>query len=159
MLKYLSIISKEKSNLKKYLLMLALLAGLNSCFLWDGDDENFMNVYKEILIVREKFPDTSLANPKVRDIYLKYGYSEQSFRETYEHYAKTNPEHLLEMIDSVRSAAKIDLVKEMELEKKRKEAEYRKEKEKELAAKEPDSTMTDSLSIQQADSTAKDSDK
>lgn len=107
---------------KKIILVLCLCL-FSACSDWDfnwnfldGGKDNFIETYKEILIVREKYPDTSKTNKEVIKIYEKHEYTEQSFREDFFKFAK-DKEEFIEMIDTARERAKREL---LELEKTKK---------------------------------------
>ncbi len=82
-------------------------AALQACGLFGGDDnEDFMKAYEEILIVREKYPDDKIkARSEIGDVYEKYGYTEESFKEKYFEMSEENPQKLYRMIDSLRKRA------------------------------------------------------
>ena len=87
---------------------------LSSCSLWErlrgSDKENFINTYKEILVTRELYPDTSKANRKVESIMKNHGYTHESFKEEYFRFAEDS-EEFIKLIDSARSLAKDEIIK------------------------------------------------
>jgi hypothetical protein len=54
-------------------------------------------------MVREKFQDTAIANPKVREILKKYGYNDETFKEHSMELFSENPENFTKIIDSVKT--------------------------------------------------------
>jgi hypothetical protein len=100
---------------------LIIIFAFNSCdFLpWEKnkEKERFINTYKEILIIREKYPDTTIANPKVRIIIKINGYTQDSFRDKFYEYSKDG-EEFMKMLDSARTRASRQLIKQkMKMEK------------------------------------------
>jgi len=49
-----------------------LLGILTQCD--QGTEDRFVRTYRDILIVRELYPDTAVANPKVREILRQNGH-------------------------------------------------------------------------------------
>lgn len=86
------------------------------CFLFiacshsDDDKERFIRTYKEILIARERYQDTSVANAEVKKSYKKNQYTEQTFFEDWKYYTK-DPKEFLVMMDTIRSRAQQELIK------------------------------------------------
>ncbi len=72
---------------------------------WSEKEQHFVETYVEILVVREQFPDTAIANPKVRHIQSVRGYTEESFREQFVVLTK-DPDRFRQTIDSARQVAK-----------------------------------------------------
>jgi len=66
-------------------------------------DENYVNAYRDILIVRELFSDTAQANPKVRDIIKKYGYNEATFARKFQELANQNDKFII-FLDSLKQS-------------------------------------------------------
>lgn len=85
------------------------LISIVACSNEDTDIERFSNAYREILIVREQYADTSIANPKVRDVLDKYGYTEETFWQESQDLLKKDRNRLSIMIDSMRSAIKEEI--------------------------------------------------
>lgn len=83
------------------ILFISLIIGCSSRA-WTAEDEHFVKIYTEILLLREQFPDTTNANPKVRAFLQQNGFSEQQFRETYSRYA-ARPERLRQLLDTART--------------------------------------------------------
>ncbi len=71
---------------------------------WSKDDERFVQTYTDILILREQYADTAQANPKVREMMQKNGYTEASFRARFEELT-AKPEKFRQMLDSARARA------------------------------------------------------
>ncbi len=71
---------------------------------WSDDDERFVQTYTEILRIREQTPDTAVANPKVRAIVEKNGYTWESFRSTFSDYT-AEADKFRAMLDSARNRA------------------------------------------------------
>ncbi len=94
---------------KTLIFFLSLLI-LGSCYLWDGDEEKFMDAYTEILIIRAKFPDTAVANKKVAKVLEKYGYTYESFREQFEYFYKDSGKFMT-MMDTIRERARREIIK------------------------------------------------
>jgi hypothetical protein len=72
---------------------------------WSNNDETFTKAYTEVLIVREQYPDTLKANPRVQKILQQHGFTEQTFTEQYQHYAR-DPNEFRRLIDSTRARLK-----------------------------------------------------
>lgn len=106
---------------KLYLMILILGLSLNSCFLWDGDDENFKEAYKEILLIRIKYQDTEEGNKHVEKVYAKYGFTEASFGDRYKDYMFNDREGFAALRDSLIQDAKRELleIQKQEEEKRR----------------------------------------
>lgn len=64
-----------------------------------------LNVYKEILIAREKFQDSIQANQEVQKVLKKNGYSENQFRNEIFRLAQSEKD-FLKTIDSLRNYVK-----------------------------------------------------
>ncbi len=124
-----------KLTVKSTLLTISIIFFLASCDLWEqvsGESkEKFIHTYKDIIIIREQYPDTLEANPKVDSLLNEKGYTQESFKEEYFNFAKDSRE-FIKMIDSARTLAKIEL---SELQQKEEEAK-RKAAEKTAKAKE-----------------------
>ncbi|GAB1371590.1 hypothetical protein MASR1M45_16520 [Candidatus Kapaibacterium sp.] len=81
-----------------------------SCNTDESNVKEFTDIYYDILMIREKYLDTNIANPKIADLLKKYGYDEQSFKEySYEIFSK-NPQMFTAIIDSVRNKAERNLL-------------------------------------------------
>ena len=93
--------------MKIIILFLLSLFMLSACSDWNEDKDRFVNAYRDILAIRLMFPDTAVANPKVRKIIKRYGYTMESFKSAYFEFAK-DPEQFRAMLDSARIRAQRD---------------------------------------------------
>lgn len=105
--------------MKKIVLILSMLLFIISC---DEIDDSriykYSDIYYQILLVREKFQDTAIANPKVNEILSKNGYNQKTFQnESFELFEK-DKNLFTKMIDSVRRKAEIEIKKQNENNKK-----------------------------------------
>lgn len=78
---------------------------LVACSRWSNDDETFVRTYTEIIIIREQYPDTALANTKVAAILRQNGFTEASFRQRFRDLAE-KPERLRQILDTARNRAR-----------------------------------------------------
>ncbi len=92
-----------RRSLSVCLLVASLLWGCSHG--WSSRDEQFVALYTEILLVREQFPDTTQANPKVRALLQERGLSEAEFRQAFAAYT-AKPETFRAMLDSARARAR-----------------------------------------------------
>jgi hypothetical protein len=115
--------------MKSIIVIASLIISLSSCDFVDDyigiDREKFVATYTDILVVRETYPDTTVANKIVRDIYSKHDYTEEQFRDEYFELFQDDKDEFLELIDSARSLAKQKI-----LNKTRKDAKKESENEK-----------------------------
>ena len=82
----------------------------NSCDFFEDDKENFIEAYKNILIVREQFKkDSNQAQKMINGIYEEFGYTLESFKEEYFEIAQEHPKLFYSIIDSIRERAKKEL--------------------------------------------------
>jgi hypothetical protein len=99
--------------MKKIIYFLLILLVINSCdkLPWSKSKakDNFIDTYKEILFTREMYPDTMIANPKIKQIIDKHGYTMRSFQESYFNYA-SDQEEFLKMLDTARARATRDYI-------------------------------------------------
>jgi hypothetical protein len=79
-----------------------LIATISACRSWSADDDAFVQIYTDILILREQHPDTAIANAKMRLLLAKRGWTESNFQAQYRRYA-SNPDTFRRMIDSSRA--------------------------------------------------------
>jgi hypothetical protein len=101
--------------MKKIFFLIILTISLSlSCSDSKEQKERFIQTYKEILVARERFSDTAIANTEVRKAFRRHNYSEQTFFEDWQHYT-SNPKEFLVMMDTIRSRAQKEVEK---LEKK-----------------------------------------
>ena len=83
---------------------------LISCQNESSQIEEYSNIYFEILMIREKFQDTTEANPKVRKLLSDYGYTESSFGKYSMELYSNNPQAFTTVIDSVKNRAERQLL-------------------------------------------------
>ncbi len=76
----------------------------------DTEKKRFVETYKEILLTREKFTDTTIANRKVHEVLQKNGYTDREFRRTFFKFAENKLE-FIGMIDSARAKAKREFIR------------------------------------------------
>lgn len=88
---------------KTFVTILAII--LVSCSSQDEQINKFRDIYYEILMIRQKFQDTTEANPKVRKLLDNYGYTELSFRDYSMELFKNDPQAFTAIIDSIRTLA------------------------------------------------------
>jgi len=82
---------------------------LFSCSNWSKDKENFVETYKEILIVRLKSSDSSSSEKQLDKIYKKHGYSRASFKEQYFKFAEDHTEFMA-ILDTARARAQREIL-------------------------------------------------
>ena len=87
------------------MLLVMLVVFCAACSRWSNDDEQFVRAYTEVLITREQFPDTALANGKVAGILKQHGFTELSFRKRFQDLT-TTPDRLRQILDSARNRAR-----------------------------------------------------
>lgn len=85
----------------KKLLLIIFFVSLVSCSKWSSGKENFVNAYKDIILVRSTVADSAKASKEIEKIYKKYDYTKESFKHDYFKYA-SNQKEFLEMLDSAR---------------------------------------------------------
>lgn len=92
-----------------FLLFIAIIS-FSAC---SGDKEKakFMNTYKEILIARSQIADSAQANKQVFKVLKSNGYTIRSFEKQWQEYA-SNPEEFIAMMDSIRTQAKDEILKQ-----------------------------------------------
>ncbi len=61
-------------------------------------------------MIREKFQDTTEANPKVRKLLNDYGYTELSFRDYSMELFNSDPQAFTALIDSIRTLTEKNLL-------------------------------------------------
>ena len=81
-----------------------------ACSHSNEDKERFMKCYKEILVARERYQDTSIANAEVKKTYKRNKYNEQQFFEDWKYYTQ-DPQEFLIMMDTIRTRAQRELLK------------------------------------------------
>ena len=92
------------------LLFFASIILICSCQSDESKINEFKDIYFDILMVREKYQDTAIANPKVREVLIKYGYDDLSFQAHSMDLFKNNPQAFTAVIDSVRQKAEKKLI-------------------------------------------------
>lgn len=65
------------------------------------DEKKFFELYKDILIIRNQDEDTATANPKVRELFEIYNYSEEQFKKDFYTLGKKD-EKFAKKVDSLR---------------------------------------------------------
>jgi len=65
------------------------------------DEEKFFSLYKEILIVRSQEEDSTIANPKVKELFKEYNYSEEQFKNDF-YLLADKDEKFASKVDSLR---------------------------------------------------------
>lgn len=83
----------------------------SACSSSDKDKNNFIETYKEILVIREMYQDSVKANTAVKTIIKKNGYSDQSFYEEWKKYT-ANPSEFNTMMDTIRQRAQAELIRQ-----------------------------------------------
>lgn len=92
--------------MKKYYLIFSLLfILLVSCDNKKSKISEFSDIYYDILLIREREQDTTIANPLVRELLNKYGYDEQSFQQYSMELFTNDRQNFTKIIDSVRLKA------------------------------------------------------
>lgn len=71
----------------------------------------FTNIYYEIMVARETYPDTSLGNRKVIEILKKHGYSMNEFQKESMELLMKDRATFTKVIDSVRKRAEMEIKK------------------------------------------------
>ncbi len=89
--------------MKKIIILLLVLFAV-SCSKEDKSTDKFLNVYKEILIVREQTSDNEVATKQINSILKKNGYTENQFRAEFMELSK-DKEKFLRLLDSIRIKA------------------------------------------------------
>ena len=99
-------------KLKKIVSFLVIILSffLVQCSLFDDGKEEFIETYKEILIVRYQEPDSAKANKLVKEIIERNGYTEEKFKQKFFEYANDNPEEFRVILDSLRERIKREIV-------------------------------------------------
>lgn len=95
--------------MKKILLIILSLTFAVSCSDNNESETKFFKTYREILVAREMYQDSSEANLKVEQIIQENGYTQQSFRQTFFELAE-DKNRFTKMIDSVRNSILKDSV-------------------------------------------------
>jgi hypothetical protein len=111
-------------SMKKIIVIVVVVLAVASATYWfffyqPKQKDNFINTYKEILIIREQYSDTAQANPLIKKSIKKHGFTNDGFKQAYFSYAQNSKEFLV-MLDSARERAKREV---LGFEKKEKEKE------------------------------------
>ncbi|HYF01870.1 MAG TPA: hypothetical protein VEC36_00725 [Patescibacteria group bacterium] len=77
---------------KKILFTILLSCAMLSCDSTETERMKFTKTYADILYARERNHDTAKANPEVREILKRNGFTEESFRQKFMQYAKNSGE-------------------------------------------------------------------
>lgn len=97
----------NKCTIAYIIFALILLLGMASCENKKSIDDNFIDTYKNILIVRERFTNDSLTAAKKIDSVMKaHSYTEPQFQADFFKYAQENKEEFVKAIDSLREMAR-----------------------------------------------------
>ncbi|MDQ1266144.1 MAG: hypothetical protein QG635_1296 [Bacteroidota bacterium] len=83
-----------------FILLLTILIS-SGCSGDNSDIKKFTDTYMDILIAREKYVD-SIANIKIKEILVKHGYSEKSFKMEFQELTRQYPDKMMMIIDSIR---------------------------------------------------------
>lgn len=83
---------------------------ISSCSENDSGKAKFIKTYKEILIVRELYSDSSEAALKVNETFKQNGYTEPEFRKEFMKFAADKDE-FVRIIDKLREEARIEAQK------------------------------------------------
>lgn len=102
---------------KRIIPLLAVILIIMACNNSKEKATNYTNAYYEVLITRESISDTAKANPIVRDILKKYGYTEPDFRAESIKLFNDDPKGFTKIIDSVRKRAESEMIKKENKEK------------------------------------------
>jgi hypothetical protein len=92
-----------------YLITLISVLILYSCSFFEDDKDKFIETYRELLIIREMYKDTSRVNKEIGKLFEKNGYDWNSFTEEYNSY-KEKPETFMQIMDSVRERNQRELL-------------------------------------------------
>lgn len=98
--------------MKKIVSFVVIIFGfiLVQCSLFEDSKEEFIETYKEILIVRYQEPDSAKANQLVKEIIEKNGFTEETFKQKFFEYAKDNPDEFRVILDSLRERIKREII-------------------------------------------------
>jgi len=86
--------------MKKIVFLFALI--IFSCSDAKINEEKFYDMYKEILLIRKENEDTAVANPLVKELYKKYNYPQEKFKNDYLELSKDS-KTFIKKIDSIRN--------------------------------------------------------
>src|SRR3989339_703202 len=97
--------------MKKIRLFCALLLIISGCDWFESDNEEFIETYKNILIIREKYKNDSAKSANaIQKIYEQYDYTAESFKEEYFDLAQNQPRKFYELLDTIRERAKMEII-------------------------------------------------
>lgn len=100
--------------MKKTIISVLFLLILVTLGCEDKDDKavaSFSDIYYQILIIREKYPDTTEGNPKVKELLKKYDYTMTTFQNKSFELFEQDRALFTRMIDSLRKKAETSLEK------------------------------------------------
>ncbi len=102
--------------MNKLILMLSFVFVLFGCQNQDDTKlSKYSEIYYNILLIREQYPDTAVANPKIIELLNKYGYNQKTFQDdSFELFDKDRV-LFTKMIDSVRKKAELEIEKNKKL--------------------------------------------
>jgi len=93
--------------MRKIVLVLLIILAI-SCGESQKEYGNFMQTYKEILLIRESYADTTIANQKVKETIKQHGYSLEDFQKEFFELSK-NDKEFVKVLDSMRKSFKIEI--------------------------------------------------
>jgi len=99
--------------MRKFFALIPIIAllFLYSCSEDNSDRKRFFDIYKEILILREQFPNAKMADKKIDSLLKANDLDPNKFEDKFIEYSK-DPEQFSKDIDSLRvRAAKESLIK------------------------------------------------
>lgn len=96
--------------MKRIVLMLLVMLTCLSCNNDEKKINEFSDLYYEILLIREKFPNTATANPQIRKFLADKGFSESKFRTYSMELFRNDPKLFTSVIDSVRMRAERNFI-------------------------------------------------
>ena len=98
------------NNSIKVFFIILLAVTIGSCSKWDSNKDRFVNTYRDILAIRMMIKDTAKANPKIKIIFQRYGYTSESFKQDFFKYSADH-DGFRSMLDSAQIRAKRDYQK------------------------------------------------
>lgn len=93
----------------KIIISMVLLFSLLACTDDSAKEKQFIKTYKEILVARESFPDSAIANRKVEEIIKKNGFTQNSFKDAFFDLSQDKI-RFTKLIDSLRTSIIKDTV-------------------------------------------------
>jgi hypothetical protein len=94
----------------KLILIIIVLVSFSGCSEWDADKNRFVDAYKDVIAIRMVYNDTAIANPKVKKILSRYGYTKESFKSDFFRYSADH-DLFRAMMDSAQIRAKREIEK------------------------------------------------